>query len=203
MPKYAIFDENGLPKAFYDKEIHGENIPKEAIKITDEQWLEFINNQGRRKWDFEKKQVVEFNLEDLISSEELKERLKQQIKSIRKQKENQGIEVVGQSGKVYKFDTSLVGRSNTQGVISAYQFGLLNPKTQTIHWKFLDGSFADLTYDQLKELASFMMDYVEKLFQAERQHYEVIDALNSRNEIKNYNKNQFWPANKYQSKLLP
>jgi len=58
--KYAIFDENGFPKAFYSPDIHGDNIPKEAIEITDEQWLEFINNQGRRRWDFEKKEVVEY-----------------------------------------------------------------------------------------------------------------------------------------------
>ena len=58
--KYAIFDEQGFPKAFYDKAIHGDKIPEEAIEITDEQWLEFINNQGRRRWDFEKKEVVEY-----------------------------------------------------------------------------------------------------------------------------------------------
>ena len=49
--KYAIFDQSGFPKAFYDDEIH-ENIPLEAISITEEQWLEFINNQGKRKWNF-------------------------------------------------------------------------------------------------------------------------------------------------------
>jgi len=56
--KYAIFDEQGFPKAFYDKEIHGDKIPSEAIEITEEQWHEFNNNQGFRKWDFENKQVV-------------------------------------------------------------------------------------------------------------------------------------------------
>lgn len=58
--KYAVFDENGFPKAFYDKAIHGDNIPAEAIEITDEQWQELINNQGRCRWDFEKKQVAEY-----------------------------------------------------------------------------------------------------------------------------------------------
>jgi hypothetical protein len=58
--KYALFDENGLPKAFYDKDIHGDKVPQEVIEITDEQWLEFINNQGRRRWDFENKQVVPY-----------------------------------------------------------------------------------------------------------------------------------------------
>ena len=50
--KYAVFDQNGFPKAFYDDEIH-ENIPLEAIPISEQDWLEFINNQGRRIWDFQ------------------------------------------------------------------------------------------------------------------------------------------------------
>jgi hypothetical protein len=45
--KYALFDEKGLPKAFYDSNIH-KQIPEEATQITDEQWLELIQNQGRR-----------------------------------------------------------------------------------------------------------------------------------------------------------
>ena len=45
--KYAILDINGLPTAFYSDDIHSD-ITKEAIEITDEQWLECINNQGQR-----------------------------------------------------------------------------------------------------------------------------------------------------------
>lgn len=45
--KYAILDTNGLPTAFYSDDIHS-NIPQEAIEITNEQWLECINNQGQR-----------------------------------------------------------------------------------------------------------------------------------------------------------
>jgi hypothetical protein len=48
--KYTIFDEKGLPIAFYDKEIHKNMIPQEAIEISDEFWLEFINNQGKRAY---------------------------------------------------------------------------------------------------------------------------------------------------------
>jgi len=56
--KYAIFDKKGLPKAFYSPDVHS-NIPDNAIEITDEQWREFINNQGRRAWDFKTKQVID------------------------------------------------------------------------------------------------------------------------------------------------
>jgi hypothetical protein len=44
--KYAVFNEKGLPLAFYDSDIHN-NIPENAIKITDEEWRTFINNQGK------------------------------------------------------------------------------------------------------------------------------------------------------------
>jgi len=56
--KYAIFDEKGLPKGFYSPDIHS-NIPENAVEITDEQWREFINNQGKRAWDFKTKQVID------------------------------------------------------------------------------------------------------------------------------------------------
>jgi hypothetical protein len=47
--KYATLDIIGLPTGFYSDDIH-ENIPKGAIAITDEQWLECINNQGARQF---------------------------------------------------------------------------------------------------------------------------------------------------------
>ncbi|MDP9854491.1 hypothetical protein [Agrobacterium tumefaciens] len=46
----AVFDINGFPSGFYSDELHGENIPVEAIEITEEQWQEFINHPGLRKW---------------------------------------------------------------------------------------------------------------------------------------------------------
>lgn len=47
--KYGVF-EDGFPKGFYSEELHGDNIPADAIEITDEQWLELINNQGMRRF---------------------------------------------------------------------------------------------------------------------------------------------------------
>lgn len=98
--KYAVFDENGFPKAFYDEDIHGKKyieesgdglilnpdckIPSEAIEITDEQWLEFINNQGKRKWNFENNEVVEH-----IPPEPTLEEMRLKIDNKRKMKVNQ------------------------------------------------------------------------------------------------------------------
>lgn len=55
--KYGVF-ENGFPKGFYSQELHGDNIPDDAVEITDEQWLDLINNQGMRR--FIDGQVVEY-----------------------------------------------------------------------------------------------------------------------------------------------
>jgi hypothetical protein len=48
--KYAKFDSNGLPVAFYAPGVN-KIIPADAIQISDEQWQEFLNNPGRRKWN--------------------------------------------------------------------------------------------------------------------------------------------------------
>ncbi|WP_235925510.1 hypothetical protein [Brucella pseudintermedia] len=57
--RYAIFNNQGLPTAFYCLDVHGDKIPPDAIKITEEQWLEFIENQGARQWV--NGQVVEYS----------------------------------------------------------------------------------------------------------------------------------------------
>jgi len=135
---------------------------------------------------------------------ELKQDLKNQVTQLRKQKENKGIIVKGFSNNpnIYRFDTSLTGRANTQAVLQAFSLGLISQNT-TIHWKFLDGFFFDITLDQLHELAAFALDYVEKLFTAERNHHVTIDNLRSKDEAKHYDINVNWPSNKYTSKLLP
>jgi hypothetical protein len=45
--KYAKIDSNGVPIGFYSDDIHS-SIPEYTIAITEEQWLECINNQGQR-----------------------------------------------------------------------------------------------------------------------------------------------------------
>lgn len=48
--KSVVIGAEGLPLAFYSSEIHGGNIPPDAFNITDEQWLECIENPGRRRF---------------------------------------------------------------------------------------------------------------------------------------------------------
>ena len=57
MQIFAIFDDNGLPEAFYTPLVH-QRIPGGAIQISVHDWHEFIRNKGQRRWDGEK--VVEY-----------------------------------------------------------------------------------------------------------------------------------------------
>ena len=56
--KYVVLSPEGFPSGFYDAAVHS-TIPQGAVQITDAQWLEFLQNQGRRKW--ENGQVVEYD----------------------------------------------------------------------------------------------------------------------------------------------
>lgn len=48
---YAKFDATGLPVGFWDEACcPPDAIPVDTIEITAEQHLEFLDNQGRRKW---------------------------------------------------------------------------------------------------------------------------------------------------------
>ena len=57
MTKFAVFDQSGIPQAFYDEDFHGEHralgslIPDDAVAITDEQWAEFLTFPGQRRWN--------------------------------------------------------------------------------------------------------------------------------------------------------
>ncbi|MGV2165101.1 hypothetical protein ACQZ40_01875 [Agrobacterium sp. 16-172Ci] len=48
--KYGVFD-NGVPRGFYSKEIHGDNIPVEAVEISDAQWMELLDNPDTRRFE--------------------------------------------------------------------------------------------------------------------------------------------------------
>lgn len=51
MKKFAEFDGDGFPTAFYSDEIHGNQMPEDAIQITEAQWRELIEYPGLRKWN--------------------------------------------------------------------------------------------------------------------------------------------------------
>ncbi len=46
----ATFNAEGFPTGFYSTILHGDEYPEDAVEISNEQWREFINNSGLRRW---------------------------------------------------------------------------------------------------------------------------------------------------------
>ena len=174
--KYAIFDEKGLPKAFYDKTIHGDKIPEEAIEITDKQWSQFINNQGKRAWDFENKQVIDISnsyfdetqnkwiqkTEDEIKQEKLQQKqqrltlqLKQIFKDYRSNKATLQSQTINKEINARQEDLI-----NIDGLISV----LLND-TDTVQFRCADNSFVEVTKSELENIKKEIIQFGQKLYQ--------------------------------------
>lgn len=47
MQMQATFDGDGRPTGFYCEEIHGGNIPPEAVEISDEDYRAYVEQQGQ------------------------------------------------------------------------------------------------------------------------------------------------------------
>ena len=91
--KYAVFDEKGLPKGFYDPTIH-KNIPKNAVEISEDIWKRlltgkyaYINGElveiTGKVWDNKKKIWREKSKDELLR--EYKETHQKELKELEKQ----------------------------------------------------------------------------------------------------------------------
>lgn len=47
----ATFDNDGLPTGFYPEDIWPEGSPSDAIELSEEDYREFMNFAGQRRWD--------------------------------------------------------------------------------------------------------------------------------------------------------
>ncbi|MEQ6292201.1 hypothetical protein ACFPAG_16465 [Vogesella sp. GCM10023246] len=57
----ATFDPLGFPTGYYRTDFNGNNIPAEAIDLSEQQWEELKNNPGRRRFDHSTLAVVVFD----------------------------------------------------------------------------------------------------------------------------------------------
>ncbi len=150
--KYAVLDNQGFPIAFYDDEIHTD-IPKDAIEITEQQWLEFINNQGQRKWDFTKNDVVVYE-PPLPSLNELKKQKQKELLLYEKQRLQK---ILDSYGYISLADVQFYASQNdqeAQAILSWYQ------TYDDLIWSYIDNDLAAFT--SVEELNSINMKNIEQ-----------------------------------------
>ncbi len=159
MKKYATFDAVGLPTAFYSEDIHGENIPANAIEITESQWQEFLDNQGARKWS--NGQVAEYSPPaaplDLPAYAAAK----------RWEKEVGGIEING-------LTVATDDRSKTM-ISGARVAAMANPNFTTA-WKGSGGEFVPLDASAVVAISDAVLAHVSNCFAIEAQVLADIEA---------------------------
>lgn len=62
--KFLNYDKKtGNVTGFYATDIHGDNIPTGCLKISDDIWTEYLNNQGKYKIDLTKANALEKDTE--------------------------------------------------------------------------------------------------------------------------------------------
>lgn len=172
--KYVKLNKVGLPIAFYDTEINQNTIPQEAIPITDEQWLEFISNQGRRRWNFETNSVVEYNPEDDWTLDDWKQRKLQEIAYARWREETIGVTLP--DGTVIKTDRE------SQALLTGAALAAMQDPNTPIEWKGVNG-WVVLTPQQILEMASIVRQHVQACFSKEKRLTEKIMAATTIEEL--------------------
>ena len=152
MPKYAIFDDQGFPIAFYDNEIHSD-IPKDSIEITEQQWLEFLSNPGKRKWDFTKNDVVVYEPHP-PSLTELKDQRQKELLQLEKRKVQK---ILDNYGYISLADIQLYASQNdaeAQALLSWYQ------TYDNLIWSYIDNDLSAFT--NIDELLAVDMKNIEQ-----------------------------------------
>lgn len=159
MKYFAMFDEVGFPTAFYCEEIHGDAVPLGVIEISEDQWRDFIDNPGSRRW--QNSQVVEYVPPtvpvDLVAYAAAK----------RWEKENGGINVGG--AQIATDDRSKV-------MISGARVAAENDPDFSTEWKAADGSFVTVNAAMIVAISDAMLAHVSNCFALETRVLAQIEA---------------------------
>jgi hypothetical protein len=146
--KYAILDTNGLPTAFYSDDIH-ENIPTEAIAITDEQWLECINNPGAR-------QFVNGTLVAYTAPITLEQAKASKLAEVLKDYESANQEPIAYMNTTFQADyksQDMVSKALSAGSV-----------TSDFYWLDANNNKVPMTYAQLQGLAVLLLERTQANF---------------------------------------
>jgi len=160
MKKYATFDAEGLPTAFYSEDIHGTTIPANAIEITENQWQEFIDNQSSRKWL--NGQIVEHAPPQMpvdLPAYAAAKRWEREV-----------------SGTIWNGWPVLSDRESQSKIIAEAVAIEKGERVDGDPWKFADGEFRPLTNEQMDDLAAAVRLHVRNSYGIEAQVLAAIEA---------------------------
>ena len=152
--KYAVFDAQGFPKAFYDDEINT-SIPQEAIPISEQQWREFIENQGFRKWNF-KTNKIEVYTPPLPTLQEAQTRKQKELLALQKQRIQNTLDQYGylSLGDIQFYTNQATPDQEAVALLNWYS------AYDDLIWQYIDNDLAAFT--SVDELLQIDMKNIEQ-----------------------------------------
>lgn len=169
---------------FYLPEIHGKNIPIDAVEITNEEHAALMQAQS------DGKQIVADDNDYPIATTpskpvRTKTSLLSEVAARRWQVETGGIVVA---------DRYVATDRGSQAQLDSVYSSLKNGLIADTMWKTTDGGFTLVTLTDLEPIAQAVAIHVRACFAAEKIHNEAIDALEAQEELDCYDVNAAWPT---------
>jgi hypothetical protein len=166
-------------RGFYAVEVHGENMPSDAIAITDELYNELsgpilVGEDGfPTPWT-----------PPVPTVDERRAALKMKAANKRWQVEQGGITLPDGT----EVETAIADQNRITSVLqNAPPAGI-----EAVDFKAASG-WVSLTIEQLQDISNAISQHVQECFSVERAHCEAIDVL-SDSDLETYDVNTGWPA---------
>lgn len=170
---------------FYIEEIHGDNIPADAVEITTKQHAELMQAQsnGQQIIGDEDGYPTAINTPEPIRT---KESLIAGVAAKRFAVETGGVVIAG-----VPLSTDRESQAQLNSAFTSLKNGLIADTP----WKASDGSFTLVTLEQLEPIAQAVASHVRLCFSCERSHVEAINSLMTQDDLDNYDINGGWVTN--------
>ena len=152
--KYATVDTNGNPTAFYDSEIHKNNIPEDAVEISDIDWQSHINGQ-RKVYDSETEAWIDYVPSETEVLNQAKEAKLAEIKSAYETEISADIQYMG---------TTFQADKKSQDIITKVLAASGGTLPTGFYWLDSSNNKITMTYDDLQGLANAILLRNQQLF---------------------------------------
>lgn len=170
---------------FYDAVIHGENIPADAVEITDEYHSILLEAQssGRQITADENGHPIAINPpKPTISPQSLLAG----VANKRWEVETGGVMVGG-----HRIATDRESQAQLNSAYSSLKLGLIDDTP----WEDASGNFTLVTLVELEPVARAVAQHVRACFTAEQAHTVAINGLTTQAQLDAYDVNEGWPSN--------
>lgn len=175
--KYVHYDkETYIIKGFYDKEIHGDNIPEPNVEISDELWMKILETNS----NYINPETLEFKYVDTTDIKDYKDNAIRQLKRITKDLITNGFKSKA-LGKIHYYQSQEHDQINLTTLLLSDTDGYVKCSKDKTSWKMILH-----TVDQIKQLVKDNKQHKENILIKYEEYKDKVSNSDSKEEINNY-----------------